>query len=122
MPGSQRVIRADGTDAGMAVLSFEIALDDLEGDEVEIEIVDPARVALLRTPVFSQLPQAALEHMIGKLALRELGNGEEVFREGEPGTTLFVIAEGEVTVASHGAELATLGPGAFFGEIALVTD
>ena len=124
MPDSQRVVRADGTDAGMAVLSFEIALDDLgdHDDEVEIEIVEPARVALLRTPVFARLPPTALEHVIGKLALRELGNGDEIFREGEPGTTMYVIAEGEVSVASHGAELAKLGPGAFFGEIALVTD
>ena len=125
MPDSQRVVRADGTDSGMTVLNFEIGLDELgdhDDDEVEIEIVDPDRVALLRTPVFSQLPQVALEHMIGKLALRELTNGEDVFREGEVGTTMYVIAEGEVTVTSHGAELARLGPGAFFGEIALVTD
>ena len=126
MPDSQRVVRADGTDAGMAILSFEITLDELadHDDDVEIEIVDPARVALLRTPVFAQLAQrpGLLERVIGKLALRELGNGEEIFREGEPGTTMYVIAEGEVTVESHGAELARLGPGAFFGEIALVTD
>jgi CRP-like cAMP-binding protein len=125
MPDSQRVVRPDGTDAGMAVLRVEIPLEEIQDQDsgaVEIEIVDPARVALLRTPVFSQLPPDALERLIGKLALRELASREQVFAEGEPGATMFVVSEGEVAVESGGRELAKLGPGAFFGEIALVTD
>lgn len=121
MPDSQRVVRDDGTDAGMSVLRIDIAFDEVD-DEVEIEIVDPRRMALLKTPVFAALPADALEALIGQLELRDLYNGEEVFHEGDAGTTMFVISEGEVEVAAYGQDLATLGPGAFFGEIALVTD
>jgi len=121
MPDSQRVVRDDGTDGGMSVLRVEIAFDEVD-DEVEIELVDPHRLALLRTPVFAELPPATLEHLIARLELRDLFNGQEVFREGDAGTTMFVISEGEVEVQAAGQELATLGPGAFFGEIALVTD
>ena len=121
MPDSQRVVRADGTDAGISVLRVEVDFDEVD-DEVEIEIIDPHRIALLQTPVFASLPAEALETLIGQLELRDLYNGEEVFHEGDPGTTMFVISEGEVEVGAFGQELATLGPGAFFGEIALVTD
>jgi cAMP-dependent protein kinase regulator len=56
------------------------------------------------------------------MALFELAPGEVVFKEGEPGKSMFVIGEGEVSVESGGQELARLGAGAFFGEIALITD
>jgi CRP-like cAMP-binding protein len=121
MPDSQRVVRDDGSDAGMSVLRIDVPFDEVD-DEVEIEIVDPRRMALLKTPVFAALPADALEALIGQLELRDLYNGEEVFHEGDTGTTMFVISEGEVEVAAYGQDLATLGPGAFFGEIALVTD
>ena len=116
MPDSLRIKRDDGSDAGMSVLRVDVALDDF--DDVEIEVVDPRRLALLRTPVFAELPPDTLEQLIARLELRDLYNSEVVFREGEAGTTMFVISEGEVEVEG----LATLGPGAFFGEIALVTD
>jgi CRP-like cAMP-binding protein len=104
----------------MAVLRVDIAVDDF--DDVEIEVVDPRRLALLRTPVFAELPAETLEQLIAQLELRDLYNSEVVFREGDVGTTMFVISEGEVEVQTAGHDLATLGPGAFFGEIALVTD
>ena len=121
MPDSQRLVRPDGTDAGMAVLSIEIPFDELS-EEVEIEIVDPKRVTLLSTPLFAQLPQATLERLIARMPLFELAPNEIVFTEGEPGTSLFVIAEGEVSVLTGETPLANLGAGSFFGEIALVTD
>ncbi|HET9986918.1 MAG TPA: cyclic nucleotide-binding domain-containing protein [Kofleriaceae bacterium] len=120
MPDSLRIKRDDGSDAGMSVLRVDVALDDF--DDVEIEVVDPHRLALLRTPVFAELPAATLEQLIARLELRDLYNGEVVFREGDAGASMFVISEGEVEVETAGQDLATLGPGAFFGEIALVTD
>lgn len=69
--------------------------------------------------MFAGLAPATLEALIGRLELRELCNGK-VFHEGDAGTTMFVISDGEVE--AQGQALATLGPGAFFGEIALLTD
>ena len=79
---------------------------------------------LSRTPLFSDLSPDALETLIGNIELIEIEPGETVFREGEPGDALYVVAEGRVAVRSTEAPdvLAHLGDGSFFGEIALVTD
>jgi CRP/FNR family transcriptional regulator, cyclic AMP receptor protein len=51
--------------------------------------------------------------------------GEVIFREGEAGLTMFVVRAGEVRISKHvrGGErtLATLGPGEFFGEMAVLS-
>jgi CRP-like cAMP-binding protein len=51
-------------------------------------------------------------------------DGESLFREGEAGTEMYVIREGAVritkSVGSRQVELATLGRGDFFGEMALL--
>ncbi|MFT3692676.1 MAG: cyclic nucleotide-binding domain-containing protein [Kofleriaceae bacterium] len=107
VPDSHRV------SSGVAVLDF---------DEVEIEVVDPRRMALLKTPIFAALPTDTLEAVIEHLDLKELYNGEELFHEGDRGTTMYVISEGEVEVTAAGQPLASLHAGEFFGEIALVTD
>jgi len=40
--------------------------------------------------------------------------------EGSGGAAFFIIDSGEATVSSKGVQLATLGPGDYFGEIALI--
>ena len=50
--------------------------------------------------------------------------GDVLFREGEPGDTMFVLQSGEVRITKTGREgqktLAVLGPGEFFGEMAIL--
>lgn len=55
---------------------------------------------------------------------RKADVGEVIFREGEPGDTMFVIRAGRVRISKHvrGGEktFAVLGPGEFFGEMAIL--
>lgn len=105
----------------------ELDLSDIE----EIPLPEPralgaaARQALAATPLFAGLSSEALEALVGHLELVMLDPGQELFREGDPGDALYVIVEGEVSVVIEGpprAEVQRLGPGAFLGEVALLTD
>ena len=50
----------------------------------------------------------------------EVEDGKALTREGQSGSEFFVIVDGEVSVTKDGEEIRRLGPGDFFGEIALV--
>ena len=52
--------------------------------------------------------------------IAELPAGVDLVKEGEPGDALFLILEGTAIVHSHGEELNRLGPGAYFGELAIL--
>ena len=53
---------------------------------------------------------------------RNFSAGEAMAEEGKHGIGFFVIESGEAKVTVHGEERATLGPGSYFGEIALIDD
>ena len=46
--------------------------------------------------------------------------GTVIAREGDPGVGLFILLDGTAEVSIGGRKKATLGPGEFFGEIALL--
>ena len=105
----------------------ELDLDELE----EIPLPQPRRIgaaaqrALQGTPLFAGLPAEALEALVEHLTLVPLEAGKVLFHEGDPGDALYVIVEGEVSVQAEGpprVEMARLGPGAFIGEVALMTE
>jgi len=50
----------------------------------------------------------------------ELPAGVPLVKEGEPGDALFVILEGEASVQHGGEEIARVGPGSYFGELAIL--
>jgi CRP-like cAMP-binding protein len=105
----------------------ELELADIE----EIPLPAPralgaaARQALAATPLFAGLSSEVLEALVGHLALVALEPGQVLFRAGDPGDALYVIVEGEVSVLGPGTprtETHRLGPGAFMGEVALLTE
>ena len=78
---------------------------------------------LLRAiPMFSVLPPTVLERLASVAAEVRVPAMSEVFEQGDRGERFYVIAEGTAVVEIDGAETSTLGPGDFFGEIALLHD
>jgi small-conductance mechanosensitive channel/CRP-like cAMP-binding protein len=73
----------------------------------------------------SVLPETHKARLARESRLRMYVGGEEIVRQGETSGELFVVDDGEVVVVrDHGSErteLARLGRGQFFGEMALMT-
>jgi CRP-like cAMP-binding protein len=75
---------------------------------------------LAEVPLFSACSKKELQ-MVAKSAERvTLPAGREVVTEGAAGTEFFVILDGLARVERHGRQVATLGPGGFFGDLALL--
>jgi CRP/FNR family transcriptional regulator, cyclic AMP receptor protein len=77
---------------------------------------------LQRVPLFSGLGRRELERVANSMKERRFQKGDIVTSEGRGGVGFFVIDEGEADVTVHGEERARLGPGDYFGEIALITE
>jgi CRP/FNR family cyclic AMP-dependent transcriptional regulator len=85
--------------------------------------VATAPVDLLeRVPLFSGLNRRELERLAGSMKERAFQKGDTLTTEGRGGVGFFVIDEGEADVTVHGEGRAKLGPGDYFGEIALITE
>lgn len=67
-------------------------------------------------PLFSGLEAEAFQQVVAKLVPVELGVGDVLFREGDPGESIFIVTSGSVRVTRGELFLATLGEGTFFGE------
>ena len=71
-------------------------------------------------PLFSRFDHKHLERL-GMLAEEvDVGPGKVLIRQGELGDDLMVLVKGLVTVERDGEQVNKLGPGEFFGEIALI--
>jgi len=81
-----------------------------------------AKVELIkRVPLFAECSRKDLSEIAGIADEIELREGKELTTEGRPGREFFVLIEGEADVKKRSRRVNTLGPGDFFGEIALVT-
>src|SRR3970282_1311707 len=76
--------------------------------------------ALRRVQLFADMDRRQVEQIARLLKERPFVKGETVIMEGSGGAAFFLIDSGEATVSSKGVHLATLGPGDYFGEIALI--
>jgi CRP/FNR family transcriptional regulator, cyclic AMP receptor protein len=73
-------------------------------------------------PLFAQCSKGELQEIAAIADEIDIAEGKELTREGSPGREFFVIIEGTASVAQDGEQINDLGPGDFFGEVALVKD
>jgi CRP/FNR family transcriptional regulator, cyclic AMP receptor protein len=71
-------------------------------------------------PLFAQLPARDLRRIAQLCTELIVEAGRVLCHEGHTGDEFFVVESGRFTVESHGRQLTTLGPGEFFGELALL--
>jgi CRP/FNR family cyclic AMP-dependent transcriptional regulator len=82
--------------------------------------------AMRRSPLFARADDETLAQCAAGLRIRRFRKGETIFHQGDPGDSLYIMELGAVKVVlpspegEEAAIIATLGPGDFFGELALL--
>ena len=96
----------------------------LKMGQAEMEVL--ART-LHKVEFFSPLTVGQLELVLPYISLYGYDAGEKIFRQGEAGDAFYIVHTGQVAVKLRRAlffskTVATLGPGTFFGEMALLSE
>ena len=89
----------------------------------DVVLHDALRICEFLRPIdlFKALTPRQLTDVAEKMTKRHYATGDTIIREGEPGEDFFLISEGEVEIVRADHEVARLGPGDFFGEVALIS-
>jgi CRP-like cAMP-binding protein len=86
-----------------------------------VRVVAVASVEDVATvPLFGSLDAEQLSELASWFHVQHAGEGARLVGEGAHGYTFFVLTDGSAAVAAEGETLATLEPGDFFGEIAIL--
>jgi CRP-like cAMP-binding protein len=76
--------------------------------------------ALPNIELFSELSKKELKSVASLMTPVRVKSGRVLTEEGQPGREFMIIIEGTATVKRKGKVLARLGPGDFFGELAVI--
>lgn len=77
---------------------------------------------LKKVPLFAGVSNAELQRIAESAKERRFDPGASIVSEGEPGHGFYLIIDGRAEVKRGDRTVATLGPGEFFGELALIRE
>jgi CRP/FNR family cyclic AMP-dependent transcriptional regulator len=75
---------------------------------------------LASIPIFSECSKKELKAISKLVTPVQVHAGKTLVTEGDPGREFMIIASGTATVRRNGRKVASLGPGDFFGELAVL--
>jgi CRP-like cAMP-binding protein len=81
---------------------------------------ETAEAMLGRVPLFSGLGKSQIRTMATTAKERAYRDGETIVKQGEKGIGFYMLLSGQAKVEKGGKPVATLGPGQYFGEMALI--
>jgi putative ABC transport system ATP-binding protein len=89
----------------------------------DVVLHDALRICEFLRPIelFKTLTPRQLTDVAEKMSKRHYAVGETIIRKGDLGNEFFVVSDGEAEVIRADHEVARLGPGDFFGEVALIS-
>jgi hypothetical protein len=119
--------------ATMSISFFRVAPTDLEFIDNSSSGADTEGAAFgaefhreRAYSIFADLPLEQIDVIGASLQTMTAEPGEVIVREGGPADKFFVVVEGELEVTREGAggapAIDTLGPGQFYGEMAIMRD
>jgi CRP-like cAMP-binding protein len=80
--------------------------------------MDDERLASI--PLLAPLDKRARQQVLRTAREAHYATGQTVVREGDPATVLYLIVDGHASVQQDGKTVGHMGPGEFFGELALI--
>ena len=107
-----------GASVASIVLATPAALRHID----TVALVPPGLELLRSVSLLSSLPEPILDRLARALVRVELAEGDVVIHEGDHGDLFYVVESGSLTVSKEGRFVASLGPGDYVGEIALLRD
>lgn len=82
---------------------------------------DVVAASLSSVRIFSSCGRKELRAISKTAKNVSVHSGTQIITEGEEGDTMYVVISGSARVSRSGRKLATVGPGAAFGELALLS-
>ena len=117
--GAQGAFLAAGCFLPLTALASYPVLRRLDaGAAVPVDVLE----LLMKVPTLAVLAPRIVERMARDAVAVHVPTGKSVVGQGDVGTRFYVIAAGRVSVDIDGSEIRQLGPGGWFGEIALLRD
>jgi CRP/FNR family cyclic AMP-dependent transcriptional regulator len=83
--------------------------------------MDQKQAMLSKVPLFAGLRPGDLDELAMNSEEVDVAAGRVLAHEGEPGEEFFAIVNGQVGIDRGGAHVRDLGPGDYFGEMALLS-
>jgi CRP/FNR family cyclic AMP-dependent transcriptional regulator len=89
-----------------------------------VDAPDLSKIAgiLASVPLFATLSKAQVRRLAETAKDRRFTAGDAMVKQGDKGIGFYLILEGTASVEKGGRPVASLGPGQFFGEMALLDD
>lgn len=82
--------------------------------------MDDERLASI--PLLAVLNKRARQQVLFTAREAHYAAGQPVVREGDPATVLYLTVDGHASVEQDGRKVGRMGPGEFFGELALIEE
>jgi CRP/FNR family transcriptional regulator len=83
---------------------------------------DASADTLKKVPLFAGLDNRELGQIASSMRERRFSAGDTITQEGAGGAGFFVVESGEADVTVAGEARGSIGPGDYFGEIALINE
>jgi CRP-like cAMP-binding protein len=82
--------------------------------------VNPTVELIRKVNLFDALTTKELETVADACKRAQFRSGENIVTQGDPSARLYIIIDGTADAYVHGAKVETIGPGDYFGEIAVI--
>ncbi len=121
---SRRVLRKTDPLGNIGFLSGTKLVEEAASTAKDLSAIESFPNNLPAIPLFSYLDIDAFGAVLGGIQLRRFVKGQDIIKEGQPGASFFILAQGDVVVTKQAGgrtlNLARLRYGAVFGEMALI--